>query len=895
MNTFGRLIAILLGIVLVFLFPLKYIAVSQEQVLNNYVQQESKYFAEELMVKGYLTKEMYTNYVNKIWSGNQRYEIDLIHTKAVAGIEMADIDNTSKNMIFQTFGNGNIKGIGTIGEIISGDSVTVQNISTHSHSNDCYDGHRHDDTCVRAGDMTKKVVMEWTRYTDYSNQDYAPQMKSSFYLRCDTCKNLIMMWINTSAVTGNHSHGSLSAQLSYAVYDTSGNIANKTYAMSAGYTLMDHVFQNTNYQMQLANGTFYNKINSLPVDRMTENPVYTYYTSYPFHWNFGDYLGMSAPYSYTTGSSPIYVPFIGCVHCGKNQPITLSCGSVEDTTVECNQVVTKIEASKPIQTVDKGSAIVTTAIATMLDGSKKTVNCSSNFNPNILGKQTVTLTYTGLVDTAKRQGMKTTTIDVTVELNRLPTKITVTPSTDTVYNGNEPTYIVRVYYDDNSSAIVTTGYTKTGFSKGAGTKNVTFTYVESGISLKATVVIKVRPNKVICDNNHTYELDPYDTDLGCPTCKITLDYIKISPDRIKVEKGKDLVITLIAYYFDGHSEVISSGWTSNFNPDQVGNQIVTVTYQGKTSTVDVQVLYQLRCLQCGIIYEGNQDGTDPGCPVCVNQVLSISATPNQQTVDMGQNITLTVTATYRDGSQSVVGDWHSDYDPFQVGIQNVTIYYKSVVTKVMVEVQSESHVVCSVCGTSYNPLAHPRGCPVCYQTIDYIEAYLRSEDPYVQLGSELSIYVVIIYKDGHRSVDYGDWTVEGYRPQEVGPQRVTVYYKGYASMLNLEVVNTLQRTVCSNGHVYYLNEDGSDPGCHICSMQNETEAAVIYNDVVYTDQIMMELEQNGIYYFAQGDYISVSITAASETIYESLQNMFWVETYIPKEYQYGGMINSEKF
>lgn len=80
----------------------------------------------------------------------------------------------------------------------------------------------------------------------------------------------------------------------------------------------------------------------------------------------------------------------------------------------CDKVVVSISATNPNQTVDKGKPIITTATATYLDGHKAIVNCSSNYNPNLVGKQTVTLTYTGLVGNAKTTGTRNCKVEVTV-------------------------------------------------------------------------------------------------------------------------------------------------------------------------------------------------------------------------------------------------------------------------------------------------------------------------------------------------------------------------------------------------------------------------------------------------------------------------------------------------
>ena len=82
----------------------------------------------------------------------------------------------------------------------------------------------------------------------------------------------------------------------------------------------------------------------------------------------------------------------------------------------CSSVVISILLANPSQTVNMGDVIDTTAIATYLDGSTGVVTCSaSSFDANTPGEQMVTLTYSGLVGTAKTTGTLTCTLNVTVK------------------------------------------------------------------------------------------------------------------------------------------------------------------------------------------------------------------------------------------------------------------------------------------------------------------------------------------------------------------------------------------------------------------------------------------------------------------------------------------------
>jgi len=507
------------------------------------------------------------------------------------------------------------------------------------------------------------------------------------------------------------------------------------------------------------------------------------------------------------------------------------------------------------------------------------------FNPELIGMQTIEYSYT--------ENGKTLYATCTVTVKPNVVSLAVIPSSSTVYNGSEPNYSVRVNYEDDTSSNIITGYTKTGYTKGAGTKTVTFFYTENEKTVSTSLTIIVQRNTNTCINGHTYELDDYDTDHGCPECKITLKSIRVAPEYLTVEKGSNLEIKVTALYFDGHTEIITSGWSSNLNNSQIGNQLVTVTYGGKSAAVNVTVVEYVTCPICGTVYQPSIEKT--GCPICSQNVVNISASPSTQVISIGENITFEVTATYSDGHSEIVYDWTSNFNTAKVGEQTVTIFYANVTTQVTVIVESDKKVTCSICGSVYDITEYPEGCPFCSKTIGRIEASLRSGGTTVPYGSELNLSVILIYRDGHRETAYNDWSVEGYDAQVLGNQILTVTYKGHQISLTVEVVNSLIKTVCINGHVYYLNADGSDPGCPYCNLDGNIEFSQGYIDCIYTDTILEELYANGIYYFDKGDYITVTIIPRSISFIKKMQSLFKQSAVIKREYSYGGEIRGKFF
>lgn len=86
MDAFGRGIAIVLAAIAVFLIPIKYVAMNQEEALNTHAHSETVKFAEEIMLQGYLTTELYNKFMNEINAVNQLYEVEIIHGKSTEGL-----------------------------------------------------------------------------------------------------------------------------------------------------------------------------------------------------------------------------------------------------------------------------------------------------------------------------------------------------------------------------------------------------------------------------------------------------------------------------------------------------------------------------------------------------------------------------------------------------------------------------------------------------------------------------------------------------------------------------------------------------------------------------------------------------------------------------------------
>lgn len=554
----------------------------------------------------------------------------------------------------------------------------------------------------------------------------------------------------------------------------------------------------------------------------------------------------------------------------------------------CDQVVASITPTHPTQTIEPGDSIINTAIAIFLNGSTGIVNCSGNYNPNMEGDQTVALTYTGLVGNAKTVGTRTCTVNVKV-INKVPlSHIEVIPLEQNVERYKTPGFHVVAYYADGSYKLIET-YTMTGFDASKiGAQTVAITYSEGGITKTAEAVVNVAPLHKVCKRCGTYyPLDENDTDMGCPICNRSITRIEVDPEFLVVEQGTSLNITVKAVYKDGHTEVVI-GWTSNFDPFMLGRQTVIVEYGGYAAELAVWVEEMSSiCPICG----GKYPSSEGKCSVCSEKIVSITVDPESITVKQYDPIFLTVTANYADGSSSLVDDWSIDRTSAEPGTYIMTVSYRSVTAAVTLSVIPLSAVECPFCGLVYNPFDHPYGCPVCSEEIVGIEAYLSSGSNLVQYGSIPSIEIVLVFRDEHKEIDTEGYSIEDYYPYQLGAQTITVRYNKFYVDMEVIVVDALAGITCPNGHVYYLNEDGSDPGCPYCAAA-ENHGAIYFFDIVYANEIIEIIYAEGIYMFEQGNYVTVTVTKRTVSLFYHMQNTFLRTSMLgmKRKYIHGGGI-----
>lgn len=996
MHNIGRIIACFVAVLLVVLFPLPYLAQSQGENVDKKITEYTNQLSDEICDKGYLDQSMYEKYADFLDTTGERYDIDIEDIHPVTGDEIysANAENNNIKVVENTEKHSEAchcsycestndnKLIQISNDLISKKSISLfsgcdilpelklSNLSTasiskegeihslaaHTHTDDCYAGHRHNSSCGTCLSYYtgSPVTMKVTQSNDiFVGGGFYEDVR---HIKCPVCGNTIAEITRYEASSYLSYYEQINAVQWYLRPDNN----------------MDYI--STYYQKYLVSaadpGGWEHVVTEYSNDYRKYNPDWRIYSDLfdLMDDGWGNIRIDLLKFNITPKFS---CPF--CLKDGRINKILVNeypCGKDQDEVPICDQVVTSITPTQPYQTIIQGESIISTATATYLDGHTGTVNCSvSGIDTNLVGTQTATLTYYGLVGNAKTTGTRTCTVNVTVKSSKTLTSLSVTPNSQIINRNETPSFTVIAYYSDGSNEILSQGeyfvsstdysvpgphtvsisYTFSGVTKSTniivyvdaltaitvtpsvqsverytavaaltftvtasyrysgnkiytngyeingyspsvlGEQNITVSYTERGIMQSSAAKINVTVLHRTCPRCHNiYDLNTDDTDPGCPYCNHLITGITVTPDNLEVEQGQPLPVKVNAEYKDGSKDTVT-GWTSNYNPNRTGLQPVTVEYGGYAAEITVWVKEAtITCPVCGTKYPVSEGK----CPVCANTVIRISASPNVVTVNQFDNINLTVTALYADGSSRAVTEWTIDKTTAAPGTFSATITYRNISTKITLNVKSLSAITCPFCGLIYEPSENPRGCPVCSNLLTGIEAYPASGSNLVQYGTTPSLAVVLIFKDTHREITAEDYTIENYDAYKLGKQTIKVNYQDFHVNLEIEVVDTLSCVTCPKGHVYYLNEDGTDPGCPYCRMAGSL-SSVYYFDITYLNEILEAVYTQGIYHFEKGNYITVNVTKRDVSLLAGTQQMFFGTAVLgrKKRYVFGGEVS----
>jgi len=259
----------------------------------------------------------------------------------------------------------------------------------------------------------------------------------------------------------------------------------------------------------------------------------------------------------------------------------VTCGKVQDGSITCNQIVTSISPTHPVQTVYTNAPLITTVIATYADGSTNVVTCTTTFSTSSrVQNQPVTLTYSYniagvsytkscpiVVSVVPRS--KTCINGHTYNLNidgsdpmcpycrawlksleiEIPFSESITIFKGTTLSENGVTLLAT--YLDGRKEHLDTEYVDNLDKNYVGTQNATLSYKGHNINL---IVITKRNLKRCPICGRYYELYPDSSDPGCPYCQsktpiFTGNILNYNDEKYAEDILKELYEGSGTYYF----------------------------------------------------------------------------------------------------------------------------------------------------------------------------------------------------------------------------------------------------------------------------------------------------------------------------------------------------------
>ncbi len=328
------------------------------------------------------------------------------------------------------------------------------------------------------------------------------------------------------------------------------------------------------------------------------------------------------------------------------------------------------------------------------------------------GNKEVKISYGG-----KEIALPVTVVEKTltrIELTKNPNKMVYVEDTSFDDTGMELT----LYYDNETSETITSGWTAEYDFSDIGMHSVIISFENKEISISVPVIAK------------------------------SLDRIEITkqPNKMEYATGTKFIDTgmeLTLYYDNGTSEIITTGWTTEYDFSKIGSSVVRIYYAGKEVTLNVSVV--------AIAIDRIVVTKNP------NKLLYVEET---QFVTDGMELTLYYN---NDTSQKVYSGWTTQYDFSDVGQKEVEISYAGLKTSVFVTVVAK--------------------------TITQIEVTNKPAKLQYLEGEKFSTsgMIVTVYYDNNTSETVTDYQVSGYTSTP-GTKTITVTYQNKTATFNVTVL-----------------------------------------------------------------------------------------------------------
>ena len=410
---------------------------------------------------------------------------------------------------------------------------------------------------------------------------------------------------------------------------------------------------------------------------------------------------------------------------GKTTTYTVQIIAKFASKIEMQSIPTKISYVQNYEKLDvTGGKIKITYSDTSTDIINITNDMVSGFDNSKLGNQTLTVTYGG----------KTTTYTIQVnakqiskiEMETVPTKTTYIQSYEKLdVTGGK----IKVIYNDTSTEMIKLIENMVSGFDNSKLGNQTLTVTYGGKTTTYTIQINKKQISKI-------ELE---------TVPVKITYIQ-NYEELNVKGGK-IKIT----YSDTSTDIINitNEMVSGFDNSKLGNQTLTVTYGGKTTTYTIQV----NAKQISKI----EMETLPAKTTYIQNYEKLNVTGGK------------IKATYNDTSTEMIqltANMVSGFDNSKLGNQTLTVTYGGKTTTYTIQVNAKQISKIEM------------------ETVPTKTAYIQSYEKLDVTGGKIKA----IYNDtSTEMIQLTASMVSGFDNSKLGNQTLTVTYKGKTTTYTIQI------------------------------------------------------------------------------------------------------------
>ena len=623
MRQFEYIVDLIIAVVLMFIVPLTYFSQKSDEIVKTQAEVQTMAFMNEVKEKGYVSKDMYEKYQNKLSSTGYLYNIDLEHLTTHHEPEYilrdaSDIledyeskygdtqlnqppkPNTNIPDVYDPVYEGNLTEETNESSMAKADNKPAD--SGHVHGDSCYNGtkHVHSGNSSSGGGCYGKV-----------NRHYHSGSSSSGG-GCYGGRYTHSCWGSSTSGTGCYGGR-------YYHYHSSSCYHSHTSDCYSQYWCPGHI--SSNYSCTSCGATFHTtatigarcgrRIKTLTCSRggSTECGYYDGQVT-GYYKNCGYYDGQTTGYYTTCGYSNGQITSYS-INCGKTEGRYYDSNGNLASSI-CHQIVDTITPTHSTQTVYAGDPIVTTADIIFKDGSTKRVICTCSFNTStIVTNRSVTINYTNPHDGKSYSvQIKVTTVPKSVTCTNGHTYNVndegkcpyceayvgslsfITPSNGrlTMNRGSnlqkEGVKLKATYLDGKVQTLTAEDFFHNLDPYHVGVQTVTLSYKGKNITLQVTI----KRNTERCDVcGRWYELYPNpndpskDINLGCPYCEAR---VPVFMGEVLSYTTKDYSANILDELYDGGGRYYlnqndyiatsvkskSKGWTQAIMRRLIGGQ-----------------------------------------------------------------------------------------------------------------------------------------------------------------------------------------------------------------------------------------------------------------------------------------------------------------------------------